>query len=76
MNGLAFVRGRDLDEASDVEITFIRRAGAYTDRFNRSLEMLRATIGFRIDSDVFHTDATARSGDPAGNLAAIGDEYA
>ena len=70
--GPACLRGGD--DPLDVEIALARRGGAQQMRLVRHLHMPRLRIGLGINRDGAKAHALCRPGNPAGDLAAIGDQ--
>ena len=58
----------------DLEIAVARQGPADANRFVRLRHMQRIGVGIGIDRDGAQAHAPGRPDDPAGDLAAIGDE--
>ena len=61
-------------DLADDQIALCRRRRADQDRFIRHLDMASVPVGFGIDGDGFDSQPARGLDDPAGNLAAIGDQ--
>ena len=63
-----------VNDLVDDEIGLSRSGRADGDRLVRHFDMERVLVGFRIDGDGLDAHAARRLDDPAGYLAAVGDE--
>jgi hypothetical protein len=64
----------DLEDPADAEVALRSRRGADGVRLVREADMDAAAIHRAVDGDALDAGLTRRSEDPAGDLAAVGDE--
>ena len=70
--GAAFTRG--LDQRRNIEIALGSACGANAHRDIGEARVQRSGIGVRIHRDDAHAEALRRARNPAGDLAAVGDQ--
>jgi hypothetical protein len=74
MNRVGACEFRGGEKRVDVEVTFLRRGRPDADGFVRLLHVQRAGVGVAEHRDGTIAEAFRRAGNPAGDLAAIGNE--
>ncbi len=75
MHGFRARRLAGRDDLVDDEIGLRRGGRTDGDRFVRHFDVQRVLVGVRVDGDRLDTHFPRRLDDPAGDLAAVGDQY-